>query len=133
MSFKMARVHVFHTEVKDEPGGIAARLKPLGEAKDAALRLYVGDYEARAVPVADTDPATELGDTVTMTPGVYDFVVAGDGFGHRRLKFVVVGGVTLPLPLPLTRNHASASAGAAATGDGVKEPLNRRSTIDINF
>ncbi|MGW0480360.1 M36 family metallopeptidase [Nonomuraea sp. NPDC003214] len=95
------------------------RLKPLGEAKDAALRLYVGDYEARAVPVADTDPATELGDTVTMTPGVYDFVVAGDGFGHRRLKFVVVGGVTLPLPLPLTRNHASASAGAAATGDGV--------------
>ena len=32
MSFKMARVHVFHTEVKDEPGGIAAKLKPLGEA-----------------------------------------------------------------------------------------------------
>lgn len=32
MSFKMARVHVFHTEIKDEPGGIAARLKPLGEA-----------------------------------------------------------------------------------------------------
>lgn len=32
MSFKMQRVHVFHTEVKDEPGGIAARLKPLAEA-----------------------------------------------------------------------------------------------------
>ena len=25
------------------------------------------------------------------------------------------------------------SAPAVATGDGVKEPLNRRSTIDINF
>ncbi|MFC7588456.1 M36 family metallopeptidase [Nonomuraea antimicrobica] len=44
------------------------QLKPLGEAKDAALRLYVGDYEGRAVPVADTDPATPLGDTVEMTP-----------------------------------------------------------------
>ncbi|MGN9841157.1 M36 family metallopeptidase [Nonomuraea sp. H19] len=95
------------------------QLKPLGEAKDAALRLYVGDYEARAVPVADTDPATPLGDTVEMTPGVYDFVVAGSGYGHARLKFAVLPGVTLPLPLALPRNHASAASGAAATGDGV--------------
>ncbi|OWK36070.1 hypothetical protein FRUB_08633 [Fimbriiglobus ruber] len=28
----MQRVNVYHTEVKDEPGGIAARLKPLAEA-----------------------------------------------------------------------------------------------------
>ncbi|MGI5270208.1 M36 family metallopeptidase [Nonomuraea sp. CA-218870] len=95
------------------------RMKPLGEARDAALRLYVGDYEGRVVPVADTDPATELGDTVEMTPGVYDFVVTGNGFGHTRLKGVVAPGVTLPLPLPLTRNHASATAGATAAGDGV--------------
>lgn len=32
MSFKMARVKVFHTEVTDEPGGIAAKLKLLAEA-----------------------------------------------------------------------------------------------------
>ncbi|WP_240197727.1 M36 family metallopeptidase [Nonomuraea lactucae] len=95
------------------------QLKPLGEAKDAALRLYVGDYEGRVVPVADTDPATPLGDTVRMTPGLYDFVVTGNGFGHTRLKYAVVGGVTLPLPLPLTRNHASATSGAVASGDGV--------------
>ncbi|MGW7483840.1 M36 family metallopeptidase [Nonomuraea muscovyensis] len=95
------------------------QLKPLGEAKGAALRLYVGDYEGRVVPVADTDPATDLGDTVEMTPGLYDFVVAGNGFGHTRLKFAVAPGVKLPLPLPLTRNHASATAGAAASGDGV--------------
>ncbi|GAA2205382.1 hypothetical protein GCM10009850_008440 [Nonomuraea monospora] len=99
------------------------QLKPLGEAKDAALRLYVGDYEGRVVPVADTDPATELGDTVEMTPGLYDFVVAGAGFGHRRLKYAVVPGVKLPLPLPLSRNLASAASGATATGDGVNQPL----------
>ncbi|WP_223166803.1 M36 family metallopeptidase [Nonomuraea sp. SYSU D8015] len=97
------------------------QMKPLGEAKDAALRLYVGDYEGRVVPVADTDPATPLGDTVEMTPGVYDFVVAGSGFGHKRLKFAVLPGVKLPLPLLLTRNHASASNGAAASGDGVNQ------------
>ncbi|WP_235854355.1 M36 family metallopeptidase [Nonomuraea aridisoli] len=97
------------------------QLKPLGEAKDAALKLYVGDYEGRVVPVADTDPATELGDTVEMTPGVYDFVVAGAGFGHKRLKYAVLPGVKLPLPLPLTRNLASAANGATATGDGVNQ------------
>ncbi|MEU5860260.1 M36 family metallopeptidase [Nonomuraea sp. NPDC047529] len=97
------------------------QLKPLGEAKDAALRLYVGDYEGRAVPVADTDPATPLGDTVEMTPGTYRFVVAGAGFGHTRLTFPVVAGVKLPLPLSPPRNLASAAAGATATGDGVNQ------------
>ena len=32
MSFKMQRIHVFHTLVKDEPGGIAGKLKPLADA-----------------------------------------------------------------------------------------------------
>src|SRR5215207_7935011 len=32
MSFKMQRVHVYHAEVEDKPGGIAARLKKLAEA-----------------------------------------------------------------------------------------------------
>lgn len=32
MSFKMQRVHVYHTEVEDKPGGIASRLKVLAEA-----------------------------------------------------------------------------------------------------
>ncbi|MEU8200212.1 M36 family metallopeptidase [Streptosporangium sp. NPDC049046] len=97
------------------------QLKPLLEAKDAALRLYVGDYEGRVVPVADTDPATELGDTVEMTPGVYDFVVVGNGFGHTRVKFAVLPGVKLPLPLALPKNLASAALGATATGDGVNQ------------
>ncbi|GAA3533887.1 hypothetical protein GCM10022419_011510 [Nonomuraea rosea] len=97
------------------------RLKPLGEAKGAALRLYAGDYEGRVVPIADTDPATPLGDVVEMTPGAYDFVVAGNGFGHTRFKYVVLPGIQLPLPLPLTRNLASAAGGAAAAGDGVNQ------------
>ncbi|WP_307827386.1 M36 family metallopeptidase [Planomonospora sp. ID82291] len=95
------------------------RLKPLADASGAALRLYVGRYEARAVPVADTDPATGLGDTVEMTPGLYDFVVVGNGYGHTRVRFAVLPGVTLPLPLSPAKNLASAALGATATGDGV--------------
>jgi len=32
MSFKMQRVHIFHTEVEDKPGGIGAKLKTLASA-----------------------------------------------------------------------------------------------------
>ena len=32
MSFKMQRVHLFHAEVDDKPGGTAAKLKRLAEA-----------------------------------------------------------------------------------------------------
>lgn len=32
MSFKMQRVHVYHAEVDDQPGGISAKLKKLAEA-----------------------------------------------------------------------------------------------------
>ncbi|AWM39964.1 hypothetical protein GobsT_16400 [Gemmata obscuriglobus] len=32
MSFKMQRVHLFHAEVEDKPGGTAAKLKKLAEA-----------------------------------------------------------------------------------------------------
>lgn len=45
MSFKMQRVHVFHAEVDDKPGGIALRLKKLAEA--GAHLEYV--YSQRSV------------------------------------------------------------------------------------
>jgi hypothetical protein len=32
MAFKMVRVDVYHTEVQDTPGGIAAKLKPIAES-----------------------------------------------------------------------------------------------------
>jgi hypothetical protein len=32
MSFKMQRVHLFHAEVEDKPGGAAAKLKKLAES-----------------------------------------------------------------------------------------------------
>jgi hypothetical protein len=48
MSFKMQRVHVYHAEVEDKPGGISSRLKKLAEA--GAHLEYV--YSQRSVTKA---------------------------------------------------------------------------------
>ena len=77
MSFKMQRVHVFHGEVEDKPGGIAAKLKKLAEAgahleyvysqrslnKGGVGHLYVaplhGPTEMAAAREAGMHPVTE--------------------------------------------------------------------------
>ncbi|GAA2612586.1 M36 family metallopeptidase [Actinomadura fulvescens] len=94
------------------------RLRPSGDAKGAAVRLYVGDYEGRATPVADTDPATPLGDMFKIIPGRYGFVAVGAGFGHKRFN-ASIGRSTTNLPVAMTRNQAAAANGATAAGDGV--------------
>jgi extracellular elastinolytic metalloproteinase len=95
------------------------RLAPTGQAAKAPARLYVGDYEARTLPVADTDPATPLPDTVEITPGSYSFVVAADGFGSTKFHRTVRAGERDSLRPLLLRNVASRSQGATASGDGV--------------
>ncbi|HZB30218.1 MAG TPA: M36 family metallopeptidase [Streptosporangiaceae bacterium] len=94
--------------------------RPSGDAQGAPVRLYVGDYEARAVPVADTDPATTRGATFRMVPGTYSFLAVGAGFGHQRFTADIRPG-TRTLDPALRRNLAAAANGAAATGDGVNQ------------
>ncbi|WP_248963450.1 M36 family metallopeptidase [Sphaerisporangium perillae] len=102
-------------------GNATVTLHPAGEAADAPVRLYVGDYEGRAVPIADTDPATELGATFQIVPGKYSFVAVATGFGHKRFEFTLKKDQIRDLPVQMFRNHASAGAGAAAIGDGVNQ------------
>jgi hypothetical protein len=95
-------------------------LRPLGESLGAAVRLYVGDYEARAVPVADTDPSTPLSDTFQIVPDTpLPFIAVGAGLGHQRFTRDFSAGRAQDLPLNLPRNLASASSGATASGDGI--------------
>ncbi len=96
----------------------SVRIVAAGQATGQPVRLYVGNYEGRAMPVADTDPATALPDTFEITPGDYSFVAAGNGFGSARFDLQVRSGPRT-LPLVLLRNVASASSGATAAGDGV--------------
>jgi hypothetical protein len=96
------------------------KLTPLGDSAGAVLRLYVGDYEARATPVADTDPETDLPDTFSIVPLTsFNFTVAGPGFGHRKFTTLFLPGRTQDLRLNLPRNLASTAAGATLSGDGI--------------
>ncbi len=49
-------------------------------------KIYVGRYEARATPIADTDSATSLPSSIKMVPGTYDFVFQAAGYGLTRLS-----------------------------------------------
>jgi extracellular elastinolytic metalloproteinase len=95
------------------------RIVAAGQAAGRPVRLYVGEHEARSLPVADTDPATPLPDTVELAAGDYRFIAAGDGFGSTAFGTRVRAGQSHTLPLILLRNLASASSGATVAGDGV--------------
>jgi hypothetical protein len=95
-------------------------LRPMGDSAGAVIRLYVGDYEARAVPVADTDPETDIPDTFQILPGTpVQFVATGAGFGHRKFTALFLPGRAQDLRLNLPRNLASTASGAVLSGDGV--------------
>ncbi|SIR47381.1 M36 family metallopeptidase [Micromonospora avicenniae] len=100
-------------------GNATFTLRPRGESADAPIRLYVGAYEARATPVADTDPATALGDTVELVAGTYDLIAVAPGFGHQRMRVTAKAGHNGHLDLKLDRNLASTASGATVSGDGV--------------
>ena len=86
-------------------------------------QLFVGHYQARAVPVADTDPGPALTDTVSLVPGTYEFVARAPGHGLVRIGPVSISsGQELELAVGMSTNLASAAAGATATGDGVNIP-----------
>jgi hypothetical protein len=83
-------------------------------------RFYVGHFEARVSPIADTNPATtgaNLDNVAKMAPGTYEFTVNAQGYGFFRFRKTVYPGETSTFRVRLAQNLASANAGAVATGD----------------
>ena len=93
--------------------------------------VFVGHYEARATPVADTDPATSgpnLDDAAGFVPDInagaplfraYDFVANADGYGHVRFRLTNLRpGENRDVTIRFPTNYASRHQGAVATGDG---------------
>ena len=93
MAFKMQRVHVYHAEVKDEPGGIAAQLRPMAEAganleyvysQRSATRAGYGDlYVAPLTSPAQVAAAKAAGLNPVAEPIVMR-VEGDDGTGLAR-------------------------------------------------
>ena len=90
-------------------------------------QLFIGHYQARVTPVADTIPATPLDDTFLAVPGTYQVVARGDGHGMVRDTLGVAAGGTIELATPMPTNLASVANGATASGDGTGLTASRRS------
>ncbi|HEY7197392.1 MAG TPA: M36 family metallopeptidase, partial [Gaiellaceae bacterium] len=89
-------------------------------------RFYVGHYQGRVSPIADTDPATpgtgapafavNLDDQASFVPGTYEFTANAPGYGIVRFRETFQGG-SKTVTVRLAPNWASTSQGATATGD----------------
>ncbi|MCF6379669.1 M36 family metallopeptidase [Nocardioides KLBMP 9356] len=94
-------------------------------ATTGRAKIYVGDYEARVSPVADTDPTTPLGAGASFTPGTYDMVAVSPDRGFTRWTMTVLpDGQARTETLGDVVNLASAAAGGSVIGstDGSLNP-----------
>ena len=85
-----------------------------------SARIFVGHYEGRASPIADTDPATNgtnLDEVANFAPGTYEFVASAAGYGHVRFRATFRSGQTRTITIRFVENWASTSQGAFASGD----------------
>ncbi len=79
-------------------------------------RFYVGDYEARATPVADTLPGTRLDDTLAMAPGSYRMLHVSPKGGFQRFTLQVAPGQRVVRQLEVQANLAASASGAEVIG-----------------
>ena len=79
------------------------------------FEVYVGEYEARAMPSATGGNATEL-----FAPGSYGFVVKAPGYGLRRFEGTFTSGQNTTKTITMQTNWASLEKGAnpTPTSDG---------------
>lgn len=84
-------------------------------------RVFVGKYEARAMPIADTNGGTALSNTARFAPGTYEFLVQAPGYGAVRFSRTFTAGQKVKLTLSMPTNWASTSQGAIAYGNGVNQ------------
>jgi extracellular elastinolytic metalloproteinase len=95
--------------------------------------VYVGHYEARVSPIADTNPATgpadgtaatadtsNLDNVASFTSRSYEFVAHAEGYGHLRFRADLKPGQSRMIMLHFATNWASKHKGAVATGEGTR-------------
>jgi hypothetical protein len=90
-----------------------------GNGADVDAEIFVGRYEARATPIADTNPSSGRTNSPSFVPGDYAFMARADGYGARRFSLDLAPGEEVKVVIPMKKNFASIHKGATATGDGV--------------
>lgn len=81
--------------------------------------VFVGDFQARATPVATTLGGANPDATVPLLAGAYDLLVQAPGYGLQRFGAAFAAGSSPTQTLRLLPNVASAGMGATVSGDGL--------------
>ncbi|MDP9384650.1 MAG: M36 family metallopeptidase [Actinomycetota bacterium] len=109
----------FESLTADDEGVLTFGTAPFaGGPAPGKAQLFIGAYEARTTPVADTDPETkDIGTDVVLVPGTYDFIVRSEGFGLQKFRRTVKAGERGALTVEMPVNLASKASGATITGN----------------
>ena len=109
-----------YSSPRENNAAITFRLVAAEEGKvPVAGEVFIGRYEARSNPVADTIASTPLGDIRLFAPGTYEILVRADGYGHHRFTRTFSAGQKSVVTVSLATNWASGAKGASASGDGI--------------
>ncbi|HEX8649767.1 MAG TPA: M36 family metallopeptidase [Pyrinomonadaceae bacterium] len=111
----------FESKVETNEARITFRAVAVEGHAAVKVKIYVGKYEARATPIADTDSATPLSNLVKFVPGTYDFIAQGPGFGELRFTLTLAANQVTTYYIHIPTNFASKTNGATASGDGANE------------
>ncbi|MCA1712190.1 MAG: M36 family metallopeptidase [Actinobacteria bacterium] len=80
--------------------------------------VYVGEFQARATPVASTVPGSETRPTAKMISGAYKLIVQARGYGLQRFGLTVAAGRSTTKKIALLPNLASVNRGATVQAAG---------------
>ena len=110
------------------PATVKFVVKNLDGDTIANARIFVGHFEARVSPIADTNPATpaagspatviNLDDTAKFAPGQYELLAQAPGYGFVRFRDRFSSGESEVITIRMAQNWASTASGAVASGDG---------------
>ena len=95
-------------------------------------KIYVGDYEQRSRPVADTAGSSKsLKNFASFTPGRYDMLYVGTRYGHMRFHLTVRKGQRVQVSrIRATKNLASIRNGGRIIRTTGGESRNPKALID---
>ena len=112
-------------------GNRAVRVAPrLPNGKRVQGRLYVGTYEGRSTPVADTLRGTKLDETAKFTPGTYPAVFQSATTGLTRLTIKVPAGKGGLVQRVTVRKNLAGGANGAKVLTASPGSLNPKFLID---
>ena len=99
-------------------------------------KIYVGRYEARVTPIADTVKKSDLGNRARFVPGHYQMLYVSKKHGFKRFEMTVRPGEHRTVRVKQPVNLASAAAGAkviAASGGSLNAAALIDGTEDTNW